>query len=262
MVKTDKYIFFYGGIYSNWYPAEFTIDGILYENSEKYFIAKKALTFNDLEAYDKIMKISDPREIKAIGRTVNGFNKEVWEKVCRKIMYDANYAKFTQNEELLEELLSTGNLSLVECSPVDKIWGIGLAESDDRIYDESKWDGLNYLGICLTELCNDLSKNLTPKLTTLKLKTITHNNRVFNLNTEVEFKITENNKNIVVLHNEVLDIYSHGKTMDEAITDLSEYFDYTYHHLARLDDYSLSKHLRTAKHYINSIVESITEIKI
>lgn len=151
-MKSKNFVFFWGGTYSQWCPSPFTIDGIEYNCTEQYMMAKKALMFNDLEAYEKIMSSKDPSYQKAQGRKVKNFNKEIWEKYCRKIVYDANYAKFTQNSDMKEELLATGNKEIVEASPEDPIWGIGLKASDPRAWDKSTWEGTNWLGIAIMQV--------------------------------------------------------------------------------------------------------------
>jgi ribA/ribD-fused uncharacterized protein len=145
-MKTDKYVFFWGGTYSQWYPSKFTIDNIEYNCCEQYMMAKKALLFEDFESYKKIMTTKGPKEQKALGRSVKGFDKNKWEAVCREIVYEANYAKFTQNTVMKSELLRSGDRELVEASPYDNIWGIGMSESDKDILDKSKWKGTNWLG--------------------------------------------------------------------------------------------------------------------
>lgn len=161
---TDKFVFFWGGTYSQWCPSPFTIDGIEYNCTEQYMMAKKALMFNDIEAYSKIMASDQPWEQKQYGREVKGFKREHWEKYCRKIVFDANYAKFTQNPDMKKELLATGKREIVEASPEDRIWGIGLHESDPRCLDKTQWDGTNWLGEAIMEvrevLINDIVEDL------------------------------------------------------------------------------------------------------
>ena len=151
-MKTDKYIFFWGGTFSQWAPSEFEIDGVKYVTAEQYMMAKKALLFEDVDSYNKIMSTKGPKEQKALGRKVKNFNKDKWEAVCREIVYDANYAKFTQNPKMMAELMATGNREIVEASPEDKIWGIGLHESDFRVHDKSKWQGTNWLGEAIMQV--------------------------------------------------------------------------------------------------------------
>lgn len=147
MLITTDYVFFWGGVFSQWHPSSFIVDGIVYLTAEQYMMAKKALIFNDVENYNNIMDSIMPNEQKAYGRMVRGFNKEVWDRVCRKIVYDGNYAKFSQNKDMLKILLDTGNKEIVEASPEDRIWGIGLHMNDIRVHDKTKWEGTNWLGI-------------------------------------------------------------------------------------------------------------------
>lgn len=151
-MTTDKFVFFWGGTYSQWCPSPFEIGGFQYNCCEQYMMAQKALLFDDFVSYTKIMETKQPAEQKALGRKVKGFDKDKWESVCRQIVYDANYAKFTQNPKMMAELMATGDREIVEASPEDKIWGIGLHESDERVHDKSKWQGTNWLGEAIMQV--------------------------------------------------------------------------------------------------------------
>lgn len=142
----ENFVLFWNGIYSQWHPSKFTIDGIEYNCCEQYMMAKKALTFNDQESYKMIMYADNPRDQKAFGRRVKNFNADVWAVISREVVYQGNYAKFTQNPELKKQLMETGDREIVEASPYDKIWGIGLGEEDPRALDKSQWQGTNWLG--------------------------------------------------------------------------------------------------------------------
>jgi len=154
-MKSD-FVFFWGGTYSQWFPSKFTIDGVEYCTAEQYMMAKKALLFNDNDAYEKIMATKDSRKQKAIGRTVKGFDVNKWSEVSRDYVYQANYAKFTQNPVMLKELLATDGKTLVEASPEDTIWGIGLDKNDPRAWNKSTWLGSNWLGETITKVREDL----------------------------------------------------------------------------------------------------------
>jgi ribA/ribD-fused uncharacterized protein len=158
-MTTDKYIFFWGGTYSQWCPSPFTIDGVNYNCCEQYMMSKKALTFNDILAHEEIMATDSPREQKAIGRRVKNFDPQVWSEVSREVVYEANMAKFTQNPDMYDELMATGELEIVEASPEDKIWGIGLHESDPRCLDKSQWQGTNWLGEAIMRVRETLRKD-------------------------------------------------------------------------------------------------------
>lgn len=170
----ERFTFFYNGPFSNWYPCTFQVGSYMnvishetfpfptvhkYNCSEQYMMAEKARMFYDKGSLMLIMEADHPREQKKLGRQVQGFNKDEWEKHAKKIVYHGCMAKFTQNEDLLEELLKTDGTTLVEASPYDCIWGIGLHESDPLCQDRSTWRGTNWLGEVLTNVRNDIIKN-------------------------------------------------------------------------------------------------------
>lgn len=157
----EKFIYFWSnksknGFLSNWYPSRFLVDGKTYSCVEQYMMGSKALLFGDGESYTKIMATDSPREQKALGRAVRGFDKVKWEQVAREVVYKACYAKFTQNSDLEKALMATGDTILVEASPRDPIWGVGFAENDPRILCRSTWKGLNWLGETLTRVREDI----------------------------------------------------------------------------------------------------------
>ena len=157
MKITDKHVFFWNGIYSQWHKAPMTIDKIEYNSCEQYMMHQKALLFGDEEIADLIMQEKNPREQKKYGRMIKGFDKSLWDKNCLAIVYEGNLAKFKQNPELRYEMLNTGNRIFVEASPLDNIWGIGLDEKAEGIDDPSYWLGLNLLGQVLTLVKNQLN---------------------------------------------------------------------------------------------------------
>jgi ribA/ribD-fused uncharacterized protein len=156
MKTTDKHVFFWNGIYSQWHKVPMTIDGVQYNCCEQYMMHQKALLFGDVETSRQILRATDPREQKELGRKVSGFNKEKWDKSCVGIVYKGNYAKFSQNEDLKTELLNTGNRILVEASPVDFIWGIGMHEDDNGVENPANWKGTNLLGWSIMLVRNEL----------------------------------------------------------------------------------------------------------
>lgn len=156
MKITNKFVFFWNGIYSQWHKANMTIDKIEYNSCEQYMMHQKALLFGDEETAELIMQEKNPREQKKFGRMVKGFDKSVWEKNCLAIVYEGNLAKFSQNEGLKKEMLSTGNRFFVEASPFDTVWGIGMDENSQGVEDPSYWLGLNLLGQALTLVKNEL----------------------------------------------------------------------------------------------------------
>jgi len=145
----DKFYFFWSGPLSQWAIRPMTVDDVAYNCCEQYMMAGKAKLFGDDFILSRLMAEHDPKKQKSLGRLVMNFDKEKWESVARKIVCAGNYAKFTQHGDLLEELRATGDRIIVEASPHDKIWGIGLKASDSRAKDQSKWPGKNWLGECL-----------------------------------------------------------------------------------------------------------------
>ena len=151
----ENYRFFWGGIYSNWFRCKFTVDGIEYNCSEQYMMHKKALLFNDLETAQWIIESGSPREQKALGRKIKGYDQTIWDQVKYNIVKDGCRAKFEQNYALLKQIREDRGKILVEASPEDAIWGIGFDE-DNAHQNKDKW-GQNLLGQLLTELSVELS---------------------------------------------------------------------------------------------------------
>ena len=135
---------------SNFYPCEFVFNGKMFHFSEQCFMYQKAMLFNDFEIAEQILNETDVRKIKALGRKVKNFNNELWDIHKENFMYNACYAKFSQDTELKDFLLSTGNSEIIEASPVDNIWGIGFS-SDKAMENIDKW-GQNLLGKCLMKV--------------------------------------------------------------------------------------------------------------
>ena len=135
------------GCLSNWYKADFEYAGKRFASVEQFMMYHKLMTFRQYDLADQVMKTEDPAEAKKIGRThFDNFDDKMWTRISSTIVKRGARAKFVQNPDLMEELLSTGNAVLAECSPYDKVWGIGLAPDDERVYDTRKWDGKNKLG--------------------------------------------------------------------------------------------------------------------
>ena len=161
-----RFVFFWGhtqtaarmtpACLSQWYPCSFVVDGTSYQTAEQYMMAEKARLFGDAATFEKIMAAPGPREFKALGRTVAGFDPAVWDSHKRDIVLRGSLAKFSQNAELREYLLGTGNAVLVEASPYDRIWGVRLAQDNPQIRDPRKWRGENLLGFVLMEARDSL----------------------------------------------------------------------------------------------------------
>jgi len=157
-MRTDKFTFFWNGPFSNWYPSEFNLDGVRFTHMEQYMMWKKAMLFNDGETAMMILSTKVPREQKELGRQVRNFDRDKWNAECKKIVYNGCMAKFKQNRQLMLELLDTGNTELVEASPNDTIWGIGLHQTDPLALDKANWRGTNWLGEILTQVREDIKK--------------------------------------------------------------------------------------------------------
>jgi ribA/ribD-fused uncharacterized protein len=156
--ESNKYVLFWHGPFSQWHPSEFKVDGITYNCAEQYMMAEKARLFGDSKSRGKIMKSNSPREQKALGRQVSNFDKGKWESVAREIVFKGNMAKFSQNKDLKEKLLATGDKTLVEASPYDKVWGIGLSANDPNATKPGNWKGTNWLGEVLMRVRKELSE--------------------------------------------------------------------------------------------------------
>jgi ribA/ribD-fused uncharacterized protein len=148
--------FFWKGPFSQWAKKGFTIDGIHYKTAEHWMMAEKARIFGDEETRKKIIESEHPRRAKALGREVKNFNEEKWVNARYGVVYAGNKHKFTQNDDYKTVLLGTEDRILVEASPEDRIWGIGLAEDHPDALNPLKWKGLNVLGFVLTDLKNNL----------------------------------------------------------------------------------------------------------
>jgi len=144
--ETDKYVFFYGSCYSQWAMGDIEIDGTTYNCNEQYMMAEKARLFEDYDSLKQIQKAYDPAVQKACGRKVKDFDQDEWERIARDVVYKANYAKFTQHLGWQRQLLDTADKIIVEASPTDCIWGIGMSCDDPGITDPNNWRGTNWLG--------------------------------------------------------------------------------------------------------------------
>lgn len=153
--RDPKVIPFYShtrGLYrcfSQFYSCQFTIDGLTFNCAEQWMMYSKAMLFKDNNIAKEILKTSDPSQIKALGRKVRGYDEAQWGKHRFDIVVTGNMAKFSQNPELMQVLMDTDNAILVEASPSDRIWGVGMGPTDPRVNDITQWNGLNLLGKAL-----------------------------------------------------------------------------------------------------------------
>ncbi|WP_196894218.1 NADAR family protein [Aureivirga marina] len=159
-----KYLFFWGHskkkndtsvgkfCLSQWYQVEFTVENVTFNSTEHWMMAEKAKLFKDKENYQKIISCKSPAEAKKLGQKVRNFDEKLWKKHRYEIVKQGNYHKFSQHEDLKNYLLNTKNRVIVEASPVDRIWGIGLSVDSPIIAKPSNWRGLNLLGFALMEV--------------------------------------------------------------------------------------------------------------
>jgi len=162
-----KYLFFWGhteassGIskscFSQWYDSPFQVEGQCFLTAEHHMMYQKALLFGDSVAAERLLAANNPGEAKAIGRQVLGFDQDLWEKHRFSIVVKTNIAKFASHPELRKFLNNTARRVLVEASPVDKIWGIGMAADNSKCENPNNWKGLNLLGFALMEARDKLA---------------------------------------------------------------------------------------------------------
>ena len=153
MRETEKFIFFFTekDWLSQWYPSKLIVHGITFPTAEHFMMYRKAMTFEDFKSAEKVLKAKTPKDAKAIGRKVKNFTPDYWDTIKESVVIQGSIQKFNQNLELKNRLLSTGNKVLVEASPYDKVWGIGISQYHlDAVYP-NHWRGQNLLGKCLME---------------------------------------------------------------------------------------------------------------
>lgn len=146
------------GCLSQWWPCAFTVDGIGYASAEHWMMAAKARLFDDRDALARILAAPTPAEAKNLGRLVRGFDESVWAARRFELVVAGNVAKFGQDPALRDFLLGTGSRVLVEASPRDRIWGIGLGAGNELATDPTRWRGLNLLGFALMETRERLAR--------------------------------------------------------------------------------------------------------
>lgn len=141
---------------SQWWQQGFLLDDIYYRTAEHWMMAEKARLFKDRASLSLILKARTPLEAKKLGRKVKGFELEIWQANAFGIVKQGNLHKFSQHPALAAYLLSTGEKVLVEASPYDQIWGIGLTKEAPQARDPREWLGTNLLGFALMEVRDEL----------------------------------------------------------------------------------------------------------
>jgi ribA/ribD-fused uncharacterized protein len=147
------------GCLSQWWPAAFTVDGVVYPTAEHWMMAGKAQLFNDPAGLTAVLAAGSPGGAKAAGRKVRGFDEGRWSAARYDLVVAGNLAKFTQHPDLHQFLIGTGQRVLVEASPYDRIWGIGMGPTNPAVARPSAWRGLNLLGFALMDVRSRLRTN-------------------------------------------------------------------------------------------------------
>jgi ribA/ribD-fused uncharacterized protein len=171
IVSGSKFLFFWGhqpakdgtitkASFSQWWISPFVVDGITYKTAEHWMMAKKAELFNDDEILEKIVKVDSPAEAKKLGREVKNYVDTIWLENRYEIVKQGNFHKFNQSSGLKAFLINTKERILVEASPIDPIWGIGMASDHKDICNPEKWRGLNLLGFALMEVRDELREQI------------------------------------------------------------------------------------------------------
>ncbi|TLP60339.1 NADAR family protein [Parasedimentitalea maritima] len=152
----EKYHFYWSGPFSQWSHSQFVHSEQQFQTAEQAMMYEKAVLFGDHDIAAQILSEGDPGRQKALGRRVRGFDETHWDKNKVRIVTEINRSKFGQNKGLRRKLFHTIPLQLVEASPVDTIWGIGLDAADAHQTPPELWPGQNLLGKILTQVRKEL----------------------------------------------------------------------------------------------------------
>ena len=147
---------FIKGVFSQWHPTGFLLDGRAFVTAEQWMMYAKAVLFEDMGRAEAILCTNDPGEQKRHGQLVVGFRSDVWNAHRIGIVYRGNFEKFRQNKGAARQLLNTEPAMLVEANPRDWVWGAGLAVDDPAVQQPRLWKGSNLLGRVLTRVREDL----------------------------------------------------------------------------------------------------------
>jgi len=166
-----KYLLFWGhqpqrdgsigsGCLSQWWKSDFVYEENRFTSAEQWMMYQKAILFGDKQIAEEILSDENPAKVKSLGRKVNGFSPELWDKKKFEIVVKGSFLKFSQNPDLKAYLIGTKNRVLVESSPVDRIWGTGLAKDHEFAEVPQKWKGENLLGLALMKARGNITKTL------------------------------------------------------------------------------------------------------
>ena len=164
MTQSDTYHFFWSGPFSQWHQSRFELDGVSFMTAEQAMMYRKATMFGDSETAALILTEEEPGRQKALGRRVRGFSDAQWDAAKYDVVRQVNFAKFRQNKGLRRKLFQTDPLPMVEASPVDTVWGIGLDAAQAAKTPAEFWPGQNLLGRILTEVRAELGHEYPDEL--------------------------------------------------------------------------------------------------
>lgn len=153
----DSHHFFWSGPFSQWQACTIALDGLSFTCAEQAMMHAKALLFGDAGVAEEILAAKEPGKQKALGREVKGFDETVWDAHKEAIVTRINLEKFRQNKGLRRKLFQTLPLPMVEASPLDIIWGIGLDADHARVTPPEDWPGQNLLGRILTRVRDQIA---------------------------------------------------------------------------------------------------------
>lgn len=170
MKTIGKYTFFFNDWVSNFHQSEFVhhtpfgpspADVVCYTSEQAYQL-DKARYFRDMEMAALILQSKDPQTCLLLGNRVKNFDAKAWDKVKLQTMRHAVREKYEGNVYLANQLvmLISDGMTLVEASPTDTYWGIGMGIDNPDIVDPAKWKGKNELGYILTRVANDIAYKL------------------------------------------------------------------------------------------------------
>ncbi len=166
-MNRDEFYFFWKHQFGQWTKRDIVdAEGVTYNCCEQYMMYHKALIFGDDEIAERILAEKDPAEQQKLGRQVRGYRSDLWDEHRFRIVWQGNFLKFTQQDDLRDRLLATGNRILAEASPYDLIWGVGFAAKDEAILNRDNWKGLNLLGKVLTSVRSLLRKRYVDRVQT------------------------------------------------------------------------------------------------
>jgi ribA/ribD-fused uncharacterized protein len=126
VAEFDVFQPFIKGVFSQWHPTPFDLEGRNFVTAEQWMMFAKATLFRDEAVANAICAADDPSTQKRLGQQVAPFEQGLWDRWKIEIVYRGNLAKFTQNEGAARRLALTAPAMLVEVNPRDWVWGVGL----------------------------------------------------------------------------------------------------------------------------------------